>query len=701
VEGDESFDRFHGGKSYRYTRWLAVGKGDVGSAYDALVEAKELPHGTIHGFVLEDGTGVPVSGASVLVFKKGETLAFNQWLSDVGDDTQIDGSFGGMLPPGDYELLVHKEGRPDGERIPVTVAEGDDINTTLVSHRPGQVDVIVRDELGRTLPSKVTVYPADDAPTPLTPSYGDKYVTGNAAEVVFLAHGTGTMTLPPGKYYAVASRGTEYELGQSDPFEVRADGVARLNLQVVHSVDSEGWVSADFHVHAANSFDSGVSLENRVITMAAEGVDFFCSNDHDYLTDYAPVVEDLDMEPWVKTAVGLETTTLELGHYLAFPLAHDTLKDQGGAFDWTGMPPSGILDELQQLGVQAGYDPMRFVAHPRDGILGYFDQYGYNAYTGEVSTPTLSFANSLLKDSQLMTLDFDALELLNGKRFELIRTPTQPELDAYAADGTLDSYSMVERTGQEQIDLDNDVYRLGYGHDGQVDDWFSLLNTGHPLVALGNSDTHSKFSIESGCPRNYVYVDHDDPASLDEQDVADAVKAGHVVASYGPFIRFTADDEAAMIGDTLTDTDGTVSLHMEVEAPSWMFVDRVELYQNGELIHEWEGLDPDVLKFAQDLDVEVSRDSWFVLIAMGNGSLAPVMNPVEIPPVQLQDVVVEALSSVPAVGAFVSPAVPIPRSGDTLPYALTNPIWIDADGDGAITPPGIPAFMREPVEPTQ
>jgi len=558
------------------------------------------------------------------------------------------------------------------------------------------VDFEVVDETGRHVPAKVTIFPSSGS-TPLQRDFGDKIITGNAAEAIFLAHGQGTTTLPPGDYYAVASRGLEYELGESEPFTVKADGSAEITMQVLHTVDSEGWISADFHVHAANSFDSGVSLENRVVTMAAEGVDFFSSSDHDYLTDYAPVVQALGLESFVKTAVGLETTTLELGHYIGMPLQNDTLLEQGGAFDWTGLTPNDILDTLADLGVEGG-EPLRLVAHPRDGILGYFDQFGFNAYDGEIHTPTLSGANPLLRDPKNFTTDFEALELLNGKRFELIRTPTQPELDAYAATGELRSYDMVARTGQEQIDLDKGTYNLGYGHDGQVDDWFTLLNTGVRLTALGNSDTHGRFSIEAGCPRNYVYMGKDDPGSLDGQEVADAVKAGRVVASYGPFIDFTADD-TYMLGDTVPVTDGKVKLDITVQAPTWMVVDRVELYQNGELIHEWEGLDPDVVKLQQELEVEVTKDSWFVVIAMGDGDLSPVFSPVEIPPVELQDVVVEALSTVPAVGAFVSPAVPIPREGPVLPFALTNPIWVDVDGDGEITPPGIPAFMREPAEP--
>jgi hypothetical protein len=309
----------------------------------------------------------------------------------------------------------------------------------------------------------------------------------------------------------------------------------------------------------------------------------------------------------------------------------------------------------------------------------------------------LSVVNELLRSDEYSD-DFEALELLNGKRFELVRTPTQAELDRYAASGDLDSYAIVSRTGQEQQDLENGVYRLGYGHEGQVDDWFTLLNIGKRYTAVGNSDTHGRFEVEAGCPRNFVVSDTDNPAELDEQAMATAVREGHVVASYGPFVRFTANDGAATVGDTLQDTDGTVDLHIEVQAPTWVPVDRVELYQNGTLIHEWEGLDPDVYKLVQDISVQVEKDSWFVVIAVGDGDMAPAFSPVEMPPVQLQDVVTDALSGVPAVSSLLSPGVPIPREGVVLPFAITNPIFVDVTG-GDWAAPGIPSWMLPPIEP--
>lgn len=698
--GDDRYDRFPDGQAWRYTRYLGVGKGDIGSALSAIYATRGDAVGSVGGHVVEAGSATPLSKVNVLVMRAGEDAPFSQFLTDVGDDTQIDGSFGGeadgLLPPGDYDLVVHQSGRPDSAPVRVTIAEGQHTEVLLAGNRTGAVTVHVVDELGRSVPSKVTFFSTDGAKV-LNPTYGDHYIGGDPAEVVFAPYGEAEAVLPPGGYYAIATRGLEYEIATSDDFTVSADGVAELNLQIVHSVDSDGWISADFHVHGANSFDSGVSLENRVITFASEGVDFFSSSDHDYLTDYQPTVEALGLEPWVKTAVGLETTTLEIGHFLGFPMQQDHVKDQGGAFDWTGMPPEDILDELEDLGIAAGYDPFRFVAHPRDGILGYFDQFGFDVYTGEVETPLLSRTNEVLKNADNFTTDFEGLELLNGKRFELIRTPTQPEMDSYANSGELTSYQMVERTAQEQEDLIDGVYRLAYGTEGQVDDWFTLLNKGVRLTALGNSDTHSRFSIEAGCPRNLVYVGEDDPAALDAQQVADAVRAGHVVASYGPLIRFTANDGEAIVGDEI-EASGSVKLHIEVEAPSWMDVNRVELYQNGTLIHEWTGLDPDVLRFAQDYEAPVTKDSWFVVIAMGDGDLSPLFSPVEFPPIQLQDVVIEALSDVPAVGSFLSPATPIPRTGAVLPYALTNPIYVNVDG-GDWTPPGLQSWLKPPIEP--
>ena len=135
-------------------------------------------------------------------------------------------------------------------------------------------------------------------------------------------------------------------------------------------------------------------------------------------------------------------------------------------------------------------------------------------------------------------------------------------------------------------------------------------------------------------------------------------------------------------------------------AASWFDVDRVELYENGTLVHVWEGLAPnsDVLNLSDSLMVEPTKDSWYVVVALSDDSLAPLFTPVEWPAIQLQDLVIEALGSVEAVGSLLGSAVQQPRTFPTHPYAITNPIWVDVDGTGW-DPPGLPDWLVPPEEP--
>ena len=354
-----------------------------------------------------------------------------------------------------------------------------------------------------------------------------------------------------------------------------------------------------------------------------------------------------------------------------------------------------------------------YIGHPRDGILGYFDQFnldpygdnqgGYNLLTSLIGN-LLAQANPALEQTNFST-DVDALEILNGKRFEIIRTPTQPELTQYAEEGTLSNYDMNTRTMDEQEAMQNGEFLLGYGHEGQVDDWFTLLNLGYRFTALGNSDTHGTTKTESGCPRNYVRLTQDDPLLASDAAIAQAVKEHRVVASYGPFVEFYAngDPEQGVGSDVMMDSSD-ITFHIEVQSPSWFNVDRVELYENGTLIQEFAVPVPNegIVNFSEDVTVSPTKDSWYVVIVNGNDNLAPLYTAVEIPPVQLQDVVLEAFSDVELsfdVSSILDPLVPIPRGFEVIPFALTNPIWVDQNGDGNFMAPGIPDWLERPVNP--
>ncbi|MEZ4241158.1 MAG: CehA/McbA family metallohydrolase [Myxococcota bacterium] len=705
ADGDGSDQRFPPEEALTYERYFFVGHGDVASIVDQYLEARDIPYGTVHGAVLEKNTGTPLSGIDVFVYPPGEDTPYSQFRTDVDPDDRVpDGSFTGRLPVGTWELAAHQRGRPDVSRVRVEVKRGRDVQTVVEAGRFGVLDFTVRDEMGRRVPAKVSLF-REDGPATRNPVLGDGFIGGAPEAVVFAMYGEGEVELAPGRYRAVATRGLEYELDRSDPFTIGPAQGVKLELQVARSVDTAGWISADLHVHAQASHDSGVLLADRVRTMVSEGVEFFSSTDHDYLVDYAPTVEALGLEQWVQTAVGNETTTVEVGHFLAFPLAQDFLAEAGGGregVDWTGKTPDEIIESLRMMGRAADHEPFVFVGHPRDGILGYFDQYGFNPYEGRpgvagepgvpvIDRPLFSLANDLLEPTR-MSWDFDGLELLNGKRFELLRTPTAPELEGFAA-GTSDIDAWINRTMAEQQALIDGTVGLAPDVNGQVDDWFTLLNLGFTFTALGNSDTHGLHSTEAGCPRNFVQVGEDDPAFLDDQAVADAVRAHRVVASYGPFVRMWIDGKG--IGSEVV-SDGPVELELDVQAPTWMAVDRVELYENGTLIREWDVPDsPDAMRFHEVVTLEPQQDSWYVAITQGDSDLSPLFTPVEIPYVDLQQVVTEALGGVESIGNLITPAAPIPRQYQVRPYAITNPIWVDRAGDG-FDAPGLPAWWVEP-----
>jgi hypothetical protein len=697
LEGDEDAwgnDRFGPTDAFSYERVMVVGDGDMGSVVTGILEARGTASGTLTGHVLEEGTTEPLSGIYVFVYEPGAELPWSQFTTDVSwSDQRQDGSFGGNLPVGDWELLVRRPGIGTGERIPVTISAGGEQNVVLTAPRAGHVQFEVVDETGLTVPSKVSIFPSNGQPV-RDPVLGDGYIAGNPEAVVFNPFGVVDVALPPGDYVAYATRGFEYELGVAE-FTVTSGGRADVELQVWRSVDTTGWVSADFHVHAQPSHDSGVTPPARVGTMVSEHVEFLVSTDHDYITDYRPHIENLGLEPWISSAVGLETTTIEAGHFLGFPLVADHLDPSGGAFDWTGLTPDEMIGALKDLG--GDVEPVTFVAHPRDGILGYFDQFGFDPYTGEVTPGLLNITNPLLADPSNFSFEYEALELLNGKRYEILRTPTAPEMELAVTDD-LDPYEMVKRTMDEQQDLIDGTYTLGADWEGQVDDWFTLLNLGYRYTALGNSDTHGTTSTESGCPRNYVVSSTDDPAFISTEEMAEAVRNGNILTTYGPFVRFVANDVAIM-GDEL-EVSGDVEFFIEVQSPTWFDVHRVEVYRNGELVHEIEATNNDIVNVSETWTDTPDQDSWYVVIVMGNDSLEPLFTPVEYAPVQLQDVVIEALGEVDAVADLLSAAPPLPRTFPVYPFALTNPIYVNVDG-GEWTAPGIPAWLVPPAEPEE
>ena len=140
-----------------------------------------------------------------------------------------------------------------------------------------------------------------------------------------------------------------------------------------------------------------------------------------------------------------------------------------------------------------------------------------------------------------------------------------------------------------------------------------------------------------------------------------AIKWGHSFASNGPIIDVKVND-TFKCGDTLTDKDGNVELEVRVQSASWVAVDAVRLIINGKrkLGFPIQQKNPGALDFTKNIQLNIKEDSYIVVEILGKKSLYPVM----------QATARNGLSS-----------------NAILPYALTNPIFIDVDGNGKFDPP--------------
>ena len=135
---------------------------------------------------------------------------------------------------------------------------------------------------------------------------------------------------------------------------------------------------------------------------------------------------------------------------------------------------------------------------------------------------------------------------------------------------------------------------------------------------------------------------------------------------------------SAMQGDLLTVDDQEVLLSVRVQAATWVPVDTLDLYADGELIlsealelEEVEGAEGGTrLEQIVDLALSVDADTWVVAVVYGTGGMFPY---VTYHNTDEDELTMEMLRS----GEVTSPATP---------FGFANPIFLDADGDGAITP---------------
>lgn len=660
------------GDKRTFLRDFFVGK-DLGEISGTMLGLDSAPKSRLTVNVQNaDGTPFPFGRVTV---KNAET---GRMLTMLVADAQ--GLARGDVRPGNYLIGTGALGSAIAPLTPVSVPSNGEANVTVKKGGTRTLTVQVTDPFNLPLTSKVVVRCANPPCTDQLINYRAwANVEDQPSDIQAIVHvgadGRVVIPLPPGEYEVLVSRGMEYS-AFPDTFPTRGQPVdlrtadQMVTATLAHVVDTTGFMSADLHVHAMGSPDSSVANSVRAMSFAAEGVDVLVSTDHDFVTDYRPVLEQLQLTSQMTSMIGCEVTPFDYGHHNTFPLQRRNTVN-GGAFEWAGGDGPSLRLGQMYAGIRAA-DPEAVIQmnHPRGSPGGALTMMKIDTETAATHADPANFRqepapNATALDTKLYDNDYDAMEIMNG-------TSPNPAV---------------------------------------LNDWMTFMSRGWLKVGTGVSDSHYTYNVVGGYGRTWLKLGVDQPGQFTTSAFTTAMKQRKATFSSGPFITLTAQRVVGGVpsgpvfelGDTVTG-GGELELTVDVQAPDWMQFDSVEVHThatgrgalNGEgnstLLPAQATLkktyDPTMLPieavpglngFAarrvhvrETFRVTPTSDTWFIAMVRASSAsrtLAPM-----------------AWDGVSCSGGICAP------SGSRA-WGVTNAILVDGDGSGA--------YDDFPLKPTQ
>jgi hypothetical protein len=560
----------HQGNTYEVEFYVASDAAGVESSIRA---RRGLAAGTVTGRVTQGGGSVAAAAARVFLFATDTGTLDDKAQAVAYATSDADGNYRITYEPGNY-LVVAQQSRPS-RSLPqaVSLNPGAEVTQDVELSAVATIHYEVVNSAGNPIPARVALIGKDTTPPDARFFDTQDTTTGVIDKVDALGGSTETgdspdrvlYVAPGGPYRLIATRGPEWDAASQIIQPVSAvNGPYTLTLH--HVVDTTGYVSTDLHQHSINSPDSPVSWEDRVKMNISDGLEFFAATDHDFITDFTPIIERLGAGRLITTVQGVESTTFDYGHFNFYPLTATDAQRNRGAIDWGGGDGFGKAPGE----IMAAYKSERGalvaqVNHPRSrsgagSFMGNFERaylsfdfdngtFGDLPRKRPVDNATLRLADS----AAIFSADFNVLEVWNG----------------FGAEDTNDDGVLEDPAT-----------------DRTFKDFFNFLSFGFTPVVVANSDTH-KTLRDTAMPRSFVRVPDDSPGAI-AAGLTDAVVTtlrrqgpypGDVVVSDGPMIRVqVGGDPAAGIGATVTPVDGVVSLAIDVMAAPWAPIDTVEIF---------------------------------------------------------------------------------------------------------------------------
>ena len=545
------------------------------------------------------------------------------------------GRFSVRVPPGSYRLRV------------LSTAAAPVLQEVVVTNAGATADPITLPKVARiTLPRGQAMRLAFRGVEPTPDPHFEDDLTGysvNGADgivkerAVSDVHLTGTRSdqravfLPDGIYQVYAVRGPEYDITEAR-LTVRDGADTTLDIDAPKRVlTTKGHMAADLHVHAAPGLDNAFAPMKRVRTFIAEHGEIMVAATHDKIFDFNPLLKKMRLTDKMIAVTGAEVTSTQQTERAPHSIGHMNFYPLAVKphSHKRGLPNHENRRTRDVLHDMHVHfdDPVAQLNHPRDSF--------------KLSGKTLpDDYRKLINDEQFFDHMGIAAHPYNPHQ-PLTEGPNKSLLEAHPVTGIRDiDFDVLEVMNGTQAYRPERV-------DAVRQDWLSLLAQGEKIAAAANSDSHNKWQIVA-MPRNMVRLGADRIADFSLPRFTKAVKAGAFYGTTGPFIDLALDN--ALIGQTHKGRNGLLS--GRIYAADWAKATNLNVQTNGKTVH--------TLTLPADgrfsVAMQFEADSFVTIEASG-----------------------------PA-GALYKAAYP-----GFFPYAYSNPIYVDADGDGAWTPPGLSA----------
>lgn len=372
-----------------------------------------------------------------LLLRSGDTAEWDEFAHQSPDAQRLDLHFAGQHNAGESTLFIRQDGVKEdwgvelnGKRLgklflmesdlvhnlPVpagTLHDGDNLlslippkalddvliqEIRISSHSATEaihqstLDLKVSDQgnLG-PLPCRLTIVDGDGKLVPLI-ALTNKLFVAVRPGVIYTGNGEAKIGLAGGDYTVYASRGFEWSVATQIVHLARNQTV-QIALNLKHEVQTTGLVSCDTHIHTFTLSRHGdATLDERMLTLAGEGIELPIATDHNVVVDYTESASRMGVKRWFTPVIGDEVTTKE-AHFNIFPIKSGSAVPDWYLTNWPGLMSS-------------------FRSTP--GVKTVILNHPYNVHSGFQPFAKTNFNAASGDNKHGPEFTFDAMELLNS-----------------------------------------------------------------------------------------------------------------------------------------------------------------------------------------------------------------------------------------------------------------------------------------------